>query len=1230
MVQLSCMIRGGSEFPGQSFYDQVVRANVKWLSSKRLWALLSGLFLSIGFLIFGQITATDRFYDFKQVGDPAYYPPSSIVVSEPVTPGLSPVVEEIQFTAADPSLDREVNPRHDPLRFDRPLPSESDTTQQIPDPFLSGPLVQNGQSPPVTRSFEGTAACPSCRPADPVGDVGPEHYVSMANFHISIFSKQGELLTGPVPFEALFAPQGGHCGTQNAGDPIVVYDGLADRWLLSQFAAPHHLCVAVSTGANPADTYYTYEFDTLQFPDYFKFGVWDDGYYMSANERFYTAYAFEKAAMTAGQPARYQKYAGGSNFLMPADHDGLRPPIDNSPHLFYTFKNGTFHGGEDRLELFHFAADWDDPENSDFSISQTLALTPFTYTPCGYFVLNCIPQRESSQRLDSIAEWPMFRLAYRSLPDREKMVGAFTVGGGSGEAGAAVRWFELTRRANDTWTLSQEGTHDQRDGVDRFNPSIAMDRNGSIALGYSASSRTIYPEIRYAVHDIFDPPGTMRRETIMQRGFGAQWGSNRWGDYSAMSIDPIDGCTFFYTNQYYPAQNAQWKVQVGTFELTSCTTPDMLLDASPPAQTACVGQTADFEVSATRLAGFSEEIVLSAEGLPSDAQIAFSGWRTNTDPQVNQSTLTIQNLVEGGYEFSVIGLAQSVSRSVPLSLRVLPGLDQAAELMTPNWAEFTAAGVVLQWQPNPQASFYHLQVAADDQFDEIVFENDRLRTTEFQLPRSLPTNSPYYWRVMAMNNCGPGPISEVRAFVTAAAIGECPLGTTATTILNEPFENGLNGWQKSGLKPTWHTQLSSAAQGRFATAEGADFLADQQLVSVPLQLDKNAVSAALMFHHQGNIEGNSAFDICWDAGMVELSTDLGASWESLDEHFLSGGYDGEVSDNYGNPAAGAMGWCGSRPTWEKSVVDLTRFIGQDVQLRYRLASDRSITFGDWSIDDVTVRSCRPDLSFGNGAQTDVTGKPGETIVLDVPLQRIAPSDETYAVDYESDWIVSLGNGGLLDFQESTEAHIPLNIMVPADAQNGQSQTTWLTVSSQKIPTISFTHKVVVQVEDLKNPAVQYRYFPIVGVSNVPALPNLIIENVVVAADGLQFDVVNGGLEDVTDPFWVDGYLNPFKIPAGVNDTHDLVAPNGIAWGINDADLPMSPGDRITLHLLSDQLDDDRSNFKLPLKIGTVVYIQVDSANLQSSFGGVLERHEAAGGPYDNIVGPFVVGSGSQP
>ena len=497
-------------------------------------------------------------------------------VSPAVEAISSPEVRSLPPEASAAITKKIIRPRQNPLAQE-PGHGARGTWNRGPaplDPLIGARSITRGVSPPPLLGFDGggnPSACGGCSPPDPNGDVGPNHYVQVVNATlVSIYDKAGTLLTPRFQLNTLWPVSGTTtCDDSFAGDPVVVYDGMANRWLLSQFSTGNGICVAVSQTGDPAGAYWLYEFPTgTDFPDYFKFGVWPDGYYMSANETTYTAYAFDRAKMLNGQPATFQKFTGETNFLLPSDLDGRRRPPSGAPNHFYTFKDSVFHGGTaDRLEVFAFHVDWATPANSTFTLEKTLNIAPFTYTVCGFFNLNCVRQKGTTMKVDTVSEWPMFRFPYRNFDSYQALAGVFTVGGASGETGAAPRWFEL-RNTGSGWTLFQQGTIDPGDGKDRFMASIAMDRVGNLAIGYSVFGSTMYPAIRYTVHRIGDALGTTLPEAAVMNGAGSQTGSNRWGDYSAMSIDPADDFSFWYTNEYYSVSSASnWKTRIGKFRI---------------------------------------------------------------------------------------------------------------------------------------------------------------------------------------------------------------------------------------------------------------------------------------------------------------------------------------------------------------------------------------------------------------------------------------------------------------------------------------------------------------------------------------------------------------------------------------------------------------------------------------------------------------------------------------
>jgi hypothetical protein len=449
------------------------------------------------------------------------------------------------------------------------------------DPLISRLYNPQGETPAPDLVFDGLSnpsACRGCAPPAAVGDIGTKHFVQMVNkTKVGIFRKANGVAAMPAfNFGRLWTT--GPC-TNGRGDPVVLFDSLANRWLLSQSAGQRHLCFAISRSDNPMGVYRLYTFNVGELPDSFKVGVWSNGYYVSANEKTYTAYAFDRAKMLAGDPsAGFVKFTGQTNFLMPADVDGGSAPDGGG--LFYTFKDNEFHGGRDRIELFELVPNFVTPTNSRFRLKEKFPVARFTYTVCGFFNMNCVRQKGTVQRVDAVSEWPMHRFAYRRIGGRESLVGNFTVGGGKGAVGAAIRWFEL-RNTGGRWRLFQLGTHDLNDGLDRFMGSIAMDKDGNIALGYSTSSNTQFPSIRYATRAAEDRVGTLGPERILKAGGGSQTGPNRWGESSAMTVDPVVGCQFWYTNEYYKASSpSNWKTAAGAFRVSTCTPQSGFPDAS--------------------------------------------------------------------------------------------------------------------------------------------------------------------------------------------------------------------------------------------------------------------------------------------------------------------------------------------------------------------------------------------------------------------------------------------------------------------------------------------------------------------------------------------------------------------------------------------------------------------------------------------------------------------------
>ena len=539
----------------------------------KTWTIFGICMLALLFALDATINA--------QANDPEQLAGLSFEVSDSATPVLSVAVRDLPDAGESPILDREINP----IRWFGDGIGESGTPNSFD--LLAANSVNAGDTPNVLLTFEGVPSLSGVTPPDTNGDVGPNHYVQMTNFSFQIWDKGDPdngiaptALTAPKLLGTFFAPLGGGC-QNNSGDPVVMYDDMADRWLLSQFdlSGVLGMCIGISTTPDPTGTFFLYNISTPDFPDYFKFGVWPDGYYMSTNTGFpnqYYAHVFDRAKMLAGLPATRQSFGGIANFLMPADADGQTAPPAGSPGIFYTMYDQGYPNhpaGVDRLAIYEFDVDWTTPGNSTFSLAQELPIAAYNYTVCGFFVQNCISQPGTGQTLDSLSYWPMFRFQYRNFGGGdERMVGNFTVDLNNTNK-AAIRWFEIHKNGSN-YSLFQEGTY-APDNAHRWMGSIAMDQAGNIALGYSvsnASNPSVIPSIRYATRLASDPLGTLQNETTMWAGTGVQTGIVRWGDYSNMTVDPVDGCHFWYTNEYHNTNDSGfgWNTRVGVFIIPEC------------------------------------------------------------------------------------------------------------------------------------------------------------------------------------------------------------------------------------------------------------------------------------------------------------------------------------------------------------------------------------------------------------------------------------------------------------------------------------------------------------------------------------------------------------------------------------------------------------------------------------------------------------------------------------
>ncbi len=434
-------------------------------------------------------------------------------------------------------------------------------------------------------------------PADSNGDVGRDYYVQWVNLHWSIYDKRtGIREFGPYPGNAFWSGFGGLCETHNDGNPIVIFDHLADRWLMSQFAVSPtgggHQCIAVSQSSDPSGTYYLYDYTWPEglFNDYPKLGLWPNAYLVTANEFDSGNFAsvglgaFDRQAMIAGDPSAqlivfHQSMNADWQYFsaQPVHLEGPAPSNPDLPGLFINAQDSVAWGigaVADAVHMWSLNLDW------DFWYYSTLdgpvditSITNFDQVMCN-FSRSCIPQPDTGNALDPLAIMNMYRAQYRDMGTHESLVLNLTVDVGTNQAG--VRWFEFRRSGSTSnpWALYQEGTY-APDTEHRWMGSIAMDISGNIAIAYSVSSSSIYPSIRYTGRVAGDPLGVMTQgEKVLIDGTGSELATNRWGDYSSLSVDPDDNCTFWYTQEYLETSGSfEWTTRIGSFKFDSCQGP---------------------------------------------------------------------------------------------------------------------------------------------------------------------------------------------------------------------------------------------------------------------------------------------------------------------------------------------------------------------------------------------------------------------------------------------------------------------------------------------------------------------------------------------------------------------------------------------------------------------------------------------------------------------------------
>jgi hypothetical protein len=872
---------------------------------------------------------------------------------------------------------------------------------------IQNSTVKEPKIPAPIVSFDGnisndnqTAFGFRVEPPDTNGDVGPNHYVQTTNLLVGIYNKAtGALIVPKFKMSSLFAAVGAPCASRDDGDPIVVYDQLADRWLLSQFCTASQggrtsQLIAISKTGDPTGAYFVYNFvmPNTKFNDYPHFGVWPDAYYMTDNQftgNSFTgagAFAFDRAKLLVGDPTAtfiyFDEFAidptlGGQ---LPTDLDGYVTPPVGTPNLFMEFRATEFGDPLDALRIFAFHADFVTPLSSTFTqVGTDLALASFdANAPGARTAIEQPPPATSGTFVDAIADRLMYRLTCRILAGGvQSYVGNFTVNV-SGAAGttaatyqAGIKWFELRRNSGTgAMSVNQQGIYAPGggDGVNGRNiwmGSINQDNEGNIGLGFSASSLTLFPSVLYTGRLVGDPAGTLPQGegTIVAGGGSQQDTAARWGDYSALSVDPVDDCTFWYTQEYYAASGSfSWNTRIGSFKVNTNCVPSQRGNINGTITNCGTGQPI-LNATVRTPDGFFRQTNASGQF---SMTVAPGTYTVNVTAAGGFGTCTQQVTVANG------GTATVNCCLAPSAIIVSAGAALVAESCTP------PNGVL---DPGEQVTVsFCVQNTGGANTTNLV---GTLANTGGVTGASGPQN---YGVVVAggpavcrnftftvAGTCG-GTVTASIQFQDGAT----NLGTLTYTftlgVLNTVFSENFDGVVAPALPagwvatqganvtgaPFWVTSSAGTPAPPADTAPNAIFSTDPSNI-LDNRIDTPAIAIAsstakLTFRHNFSLEST------FDGGVVEISipsVNAGAFQDIITAggSFVAGtqAYTGPISVNFGSPIAGRQAFSGTSAGFVTTSINMPpAAAGQSIKLRFREASDNSVSQVGWRVDTVSI------------------------------------------------------------------------------------------------------------------------------------------------------------------------------------------------------------------------------------------------------------------------------------
>lgn len=801
------------------------------------------------------------------------------------------------------------------------------------------------EMPLPIHNFEGIGNVDGLLPPDTNGDIGydpdtgAKYYMQWVNVSLAVWDVTSPnnvvLVWGPVDGNALFAGFGGVCEATNHGDPIVLFDHLENRWVAGQFALPNfpngpfYQCMAVSQTADPSGSWHRYEFEwpVNKMNDYPKLAVWEGAYYMTANQFNAGSLtwsgagvgAFEKAAMLEGDPAEFvffDLFAVNAGFggILPADLDG-DPPPDGTPGYFAQWDDSSWLGDPaDTLRIWEFDVDWTNSANATFGVSgepnDVVATAEVDPDMCG-FAQNCIPQPGGAD-VDAISDRLMHRLVYRSREGGTLLANHTVDVDDSDHAG--LHWFEA-RFDGANWSIYQEGVYGP-DADHRWLGSVAMDRQGNMALGYSVSSSLTFPSIRYAGRFAADPLNWLTQgEAELVGGSGyQQHSSGRWGDYSMMSVDPLDDCTFWYTQQYYAVTGtASWQTRIGSFRFPGCL----------------------------------EDVGGALAGAVDDGTEPLAGVGINASRSISESYVTTTNgngvysmtLPAGRYD--VTASKYGYLPSTVFNVEVISGTTATEDFTLAPLQFYTVGGTVTDGETGWPL---YAAIAIDGYPGDVIWTDPETGAYSVSLAEGITYTleaSAWVGGYRPGSTIVPDLASESVANIALEADAEaCTApGYALAYAYFEDFEAGDGGYGVSGSETSWEYGTPSSGPGE---AHSGDYLWATELDGAYRHGEDGYVTSPAV--DVSALGGNDLLltwwqyydgEACCDEISVEGSNDGGATWEAI----------------YGPFAGGEI----REQVWEQQSVLLdSAYAVHDMQIRFRFTSDDEGAFPGWYVDDVGV------------------------------------------------------------------------------------------------------------------------------------------------------------------------------------------------------------------------------------------------------------------------------------